>query len=163
MANKIQKITPFLWYNDNAEEAANFYVSIFDNSKINVVSRYGEAGAKASGRKAGSVMTVDFDLDGQSFTALNGGPHFQFNPAVSLVINCDTQEEIDYFWEQLSAGGRIDQYGWLQDKFGLSWQVVPAALSEWVRDDAKSDKVMAALLPMKKLDLQTLQQAYDKA
>ena len=153
----MQKITPFLWYDSQAEEAANFYVSIFKNSKVRNVTRYQEASAKASGRPAGTVMTVDFQLDGQSFVALNGGPHFKLNEAVSFVINCATQEEIDYFWGKLTAdGGQEVECGWLKDKFGLSWQVVPVELADLIK---KSDKVMAALMQMKKLDIGELKRA----
>lgn len=159
----MQKITPFLWFDDNAEEAANFYVSVFKNSKIGEVSRYGDAGEQAAGRPAGTVMTVDFHLDGQDFVALNGGPHFKFTEAISFVVNCETQEEIDYFWEKLSGGGEEVQCGWLKDKYGLSWQVVPTVLGEMMQDkDAeKADRVMKAMLQMKKLDIATLKQAYD--
>lgn len=159
----MQKITPFLWFDDNAEEAANFYVSVFKNSKIGEVSRYGDAGEQAAGRPAGTVMTVDFHLDGQDFVALNGGPHFKFTEAISFVVNCETQEEIDYFWEKLSGGGEEVQCGWLKDKYGLSWQVVPTVLGEMMQDkDAeKADRVMKAMLQIKKLDIATLKQAYD--
>jgi predicted 3-demethylubiquinone-9 3-methyltransferase (glyoxalase superfamily) len=153
----MQKITPFLWYDSQAEEAASFYVSIFKNSKVGNVTRYEEASSKASGQPAGSVMTVDFQLDGQSFVALNGGPTFKLNEAVSFVINCATQEEIDYFWEKLTAdGGQEVECGWLKDKFGLSWQVVPVELTDLIK---KSDKVLPALLQMKKLDISELKRA----
>lgn len=153
----MQKITPFLWYESQAEEAANFYVSIFKNSKVVNITRYEEASAKASGQPAGTVMTVDFQLDGQSFVALNGGPHCKLNEAVSFVINCATQEEIDYFWEKLTAdGGQEVECGWLKDRFGLSWQVVPVELTGLIK---KSDKVMTALMQMKKLDLGELRRA----
>jgi predicted 3-demethylubiquinone-9 3-methyltransferase (glyoxalase superfamily) len=153
----MQKITPFLWYDSQAEEAANFYVSIFKNSKLGNITRYNEESAKASGRPAGSVMTVDFQLDGQSFVALNGGSVFKLTEAVSFVINCATQEEIDYFWEKLTAdGGQEVECGWLKDKFGLSWQVVPVELTDLIK---KSDKVLPALLQMKKLDLAELKRA----
>jgi len=152
-----QKITPFLWYADQAEEAANFYTSIFKNSKINTVTRYSDAGPGPKG----SVMTASFEIEGQEFVALNGGPVYKFTPAVSFVINCDTQEEVDHFWEQLSTGGRIDRCGWLTDKFGLSWQVVPKALIELLRDPdpAKSKRVMEAMLQMTKIDIPTLKKA----
>ena len=152
-----QKITPFLWYTDQAEEAANFYTSIFKNSKINTVTRYSDAGPGPKG----SVMTASFEIEGQEFVALNGGPVYKFTPAVSFVINCDTQEEVDHFWEQLSTGGRTDRCGWLTDKFGLSWQVVPKALIELLRDPdpAKSKRVMEAMLQMTKIDIPTLKKA----
>jgi predicted 3-demethylubiquinone-9 3-methyltransferase (glyoxalase superfamily) len=161
----MQKITPFLWFGDKAEEAANFYTSIFKNSKIGTITRYREAAANASGRPAGSVMTVVFQLNGQEFIALNGGPHFQFNEAVSLVVNCETQAEIDEYWEKLSSGGQESQCGWLKDKYGLSWQVVPTALGKWLSDSnpEKSARVMGAILKMGKLDVERLQDAYDHA
>ena len=152
------RITPFLWFNDNAEEAARFYVSIFDDSKILLVTHYGETGPGPKG----SVMTVKFQLAGQEFVALNGGPRFQFTEAISFVINCQTQEEIDYYWEKLTAdGGEEVMCGWLADKFGLSWQVGPVQLDEWVTDNdpERADRVMQALLKMKKLDLAELQRA----
>lgn len=157
----MQKITPFLWYEDQAEEAANYYVSIFKNSKVLSVSRYSEAGAQAAGRPKGSAMTVEFELDGQNFVGLNGGPHFKFTEAVSFVVNCETQEEIDHFWEKLSAGGAEVQCGWLKDKYGLSWQVVPTILAELLgdKDPEKAQRVMKAMLQMKKLDIETLKQA----
>ena len=161
MKTKItQKITPFLWFNDNAEEAASLYVSLFANSKILNVARYGDAGPGPSG----SVMTVKFQLAGLEFVALNGGPHFTFTEAVSLVVNCETQAEIDEFWEKLSAdGGEKSRCGWLKDRFGLSWQIVPAALEEMVTDEhpVRSQRVMAAMLQMEKMDLAALQKAYD--
>jgi predicted 3-demethylubiquinone-9 3-methyltransferase (glyoxalase superfamily) len=159
----MQKITPFLWYDDKAEEAANFYVSIFKNSRVLNVTRYEEAGAKASGRPVGSVMTADFELDGQEFVALNGGPHFKFTEAISLVVNCETQAEIDEFWERLSEGGKKSRCGWLKDKYGLSWQVVPTILGELYqsKDPEKSERVMKAMLQMDKLDIATLKQAYE--
>ena len=151
-------ITPFLWFNSQAEEAANFYVSIFRNSRVSRVTRYGE-GAPAP---RGSVMTVEFELDGQKFTALNGGPHFTFNPAVSFVVTCDTQQELDSYWEALSAGGdpKAQQCGWLADRFGLSWQIVPSILPKLLEgDQARSNRVMQALMPMKKLDVAALKRA----
>lgn len=154
----MQKITPFLWFDDKAEEAAKYYVSIFRNSKLGAVSRYGESAAKASGRPAGSVMTVELQLDGQQFVALNGGPVFKFNESVSFVVNCGTQAEIDHYWEKLSAGGEEVQCGWLKDKYGLSWQVVPNILPKLMQGK-KADKVMAAILTMKKLDIATLERA----
>lgn len=152
-----QKITPFLWYTDQAEEAAKFYTSIFKNSQIKTVARSGEGGPGP----AGSVMTIAFEIEGQEFVALNGGPLFKFTPAVSFVINCETQEEVDNFWEKLSAGGKTDRCGWLTDKFGLSWQVVPTALVELIRDPdpAKSKRVMQAMLQMTKIDIQGLKKA----
>src|SRR2546430_707284 len=146
----MQKITPFLWFDDKAEEAANFYVSIFKNSKIDGIARYGEEGAQASGRPAGTVMTVEFQLDGQEFIALNGGPHFKFSEAISFVVNCETQEEVDKFWEKLSAGGEKSRCGWLKDKYGLSWQIVPTVLGEMMKDKdaAKSKRVMKAMRQM---------------
>ena len=159
----MQEITPFLWFDDKAEEAANFYVSLFKNSKVANIARYDEAGAKASGRPVGSVMVVDFQLEGQEFAALNGGPIFKFTEAVSFVVNCETQEEVDRFWEKLSEGGEEVQCGWLKDKYGLSWQVVPTVLTEMLKDKdpAKAKRVMEAMLQMKKIDIQTLKQAYD--
>jgi predicted 3-demethylubiquinone-9 3-methyltransferase (glyoxalase superfamily) len=155
------KITPFLWFDGKAEEAANFYVSIFKNAKINSVSRYGDDSPGA----AGTVMTVSFELDGQEFVALNGGPEYTFTPAVSFSIDCATQAEVDHFWDRLTEGGKPIQCGWLQDKFRLSWQVVPSVLPELLQDDddAKSDAVMQAMLKMVKLDIKTLQEAYDRA
>ena len=160
----MRKITPFLWFNDKAEEAANFYVSIFKNSKINGIARYGEEGAEASGRPKGTVMTVEFQLDGQEFVALNGGPHFKFSEAISFVVNCKTQEEVDEFWEKLSAGGEKSRCGWLKDKYGLSWQIVPTVLGEMMKDKdaAKSRRVMKAMLQMDKLDIKKLKQAYEQ-
>jgi predicted 3-demethylubiquinone-9 3-methyltransferase (glyoxalase superfamily) len=159
----MQKITPFLWFDNKAEEAVNFYVSVFRNSKTGGITRYDEQGAKASGRPKGTVMTIEFTLDGQEFVALNGGPHFKFTEAVSFVVNCETQEEIDEFWEKLSAGGEKSQCGWLKDKYGLSWQVVPTVLGELFqsKDAEKSERVMKAMLQMGKLDIKTLKQAYE--
>src|SRR5687767_9863337 len=158
-----QRITPCLWFDDQAEEAAAFYTSIFRNSKIVKVTRYGEAGREIHGRRAGTVMTVEFELDGQSFTALNGGPIFKFNEAISLQVICETQEELDYYWEKLSEGGdkTAQQCGWLKDKYGLSWQVVPRVLIEMIGDpvSAKSERVMEAMLQMKKLDIDKLKRA----
>jgi len=163
MPKAIQRITPFLWFDDQAEAAANFYVSIFKNSKIGSITRYDEEAAKAAGRPKGSVMTVAFDLDGQDFTALNGGPLFKFTEAISLVVNCQTQEEVDHFWEKLSAGGEEVQCGWLKDRFGVSWQVVPTVLVEMLqdKDPEKSKRVMAAMLKMKKIDIEPLKKAYE--
>ena len=155
------KITPFLWFDGNAEEAVNFYVSVFENAKFLNVSRY----AEDSPGPVGSVMTVHFELEGQEFIALNGGPQFTFTPAISFSIDCKTQEEVDTFWERLSEGGHPGQCGWLQDKYGLSWQVVPSLLPELLQDDddEKSDAVMQAMLKMTKLDIKTLQETYDRA
>ncbi len=161
----MQKITPFLWFDDKAEEAANFYVSIFPNSKIGKITRYSEESSNASGRPPGSVMTVAFHLDGQEFIALNGGPHFRFNEAVSFVVNCETQAEIDDRWAKLSSGGQESQCGWLKDKYGLSWQLVPTALSKWLSDASpeQSRRVMQAILQMRKIDMHRLQEAFDHA
>jgi len=157
-----QKIAPCLWFDGQAEEAARFYVSVFKNSKINEINYYGKAGHEAHGRPAGSVMTVAFELDGQSFVALNGGPHFKFDEAISFQVYCDTQDEIDYYWDALSKGGQERPCGWLKDKFGLSWQVVPVALLDMMldRDTEKSGRAMNAFLQMKKFDLAALKQAY---
>ena len=158
-----QKITPCLWFDNEAEEAARFYVSIFANSRIGRIGRYGKAGHEIHGREAGSVMTVEFELEGQRFVALNGGPHFRFSEAISFQVHCDTQEEIDFFWSRLSEGGEEGPCGWLKDRFGLSWQVVPSALPEMLMDaDAeKSQRVTEAFLQMKKFDLAALRRAYD--
>lgn len=158
----MEKITPCLWFDDNAEEAVDFYVSIFKNSRIKKVARYGEAGAKASGRPTGSVMTISFQLEGQDFLALNGGPVFIFTPAISLMVNCKTQKEIDELWKKLSADPDAEQCGWLRDKFGVSWQIVPAIIGKMVADEdtKRADRVMQAVLQMKKLDIQTLEKAY---
>jgi len=163
MPKTTQKITPFLWFDSQAEEAASFYVSIFKQSRIGAITRYDDEGSKAAGRPKGSVMTVEFELDGQKFTALNGGPHFKFTEAISLVVNCDDQKEVDHFWGKLSAGGQEVQCGWLRDRFGLSWQVVPTALIEMLqdKDPEKSKRTMAAMLKMKKLDVDALKRAYD--
>lgn len=162
----MQKITSNLWFDTQAEEAAKYYVSIFKNSKIGRVSRYGKEGYEIHGRPAGSVMTVEFNLEGQTFVALNGGPHFKFNEAISFIVNCETQNEIDYYWNKLSEGGdpKAQQCGWLKDKFGLSWQVVPTIIDDMVADpdSRKSGAVMKALLQMKKLDIQKLKEAYNQ-
>ncbi len=160
----MQKITPFLWFDDKAEEAVKFYVSIFKNSRIGNTTRYGEEEAVASGRPKGSVMTVTFQLHGQEFMALNGGPHFKFSEAISFIVNCQTQQEVDELWERLSEGGKKGQCGWLKDKFGLSWQIVPTVLGKMLRDkDAeKTKKVMKAMLQMEKIDIKSLKQAYDQ-
>jgi predicted 3-demethylubiquinone-9 3-methyltransferase (glyoxalase superfamily) len=157
----MQRITPFLWFDHQAEEAAKFYVSVFKNSKIGKIARYDEAGSKAAGRPIGSVMTVGFRLDGQEFVALNGGPIFQFSEALSLVVNCKTQGEVDHYWKKLSAGGKEVQCGWLKDKYGVSWQVVPTVLGELLsgKDAAKTHRVMEAMLQMVKLDIKKLKAA----
>ncbi len=157
-----QKISTCLWFDTQAEEAANFYVSVFRNGKINAVSRYGEAGHERHGRKAGSVMVVEFEIEGRTFTALNGGPHFTFNEAVSLVVSCDSQEEIDHFWNALTEGGKESQCGWLKDKFGLSWQIVPSQLPQIMGngDAAARERVITAVMAMKKFDISALQSAY---
>jgi predicted 3-demethylubiquinone-9 3-methyltransferase (glyoxalase superfamily) len=156
----MQKITPFLWFDDQAEEAARFYTSIFKNSKMLDVSRYGDAGPGPKGR----VMVARFQLEGQDFLALNGGPQFKFTEAVSFVVNCETQAEVDYFWEKLSEGGKASQCGWLRDKFGLSWQIVPTAMGKLFggKDPAKSQRAMQAMLQMTKIDIAALQRAYDQ-
>ena len=158
----MQKIAPCLWFDDNAEEAVKFYTSLFKNSKILQISHYGEAGSRVAGRPKGSIMTITFQLDGQDFMALNGGPHFKFTPAISLMVNCATQAEIDEYWDKLSAGGETQPCGWLTDRFGVSWQIVPTALAQMMRDDQaeKSERVMEAILEMEKLDLPTLEKAY---
>ena len=155
----MQKITPFLWFDDKAEEAMKFYVSIFKNSKVGKVTRYGDAGPGPKG----SVMSVTFELNGQEFYALNGGPVFKFNQAISFFVNCETQAEIDEFWEKLSAGGRKDQCGWLQDKYGLSWQIVPSILGKLLGDPdpVKSNRVMEAMMKMHELDIAKLKQAHE--
>jgi predicted 3-demethylubiquinone-9 3-methyltransferase (glyoxalase superfamily) len=156
----MQKITPFLWFNDQAEEAMSFYTSIFKNSKIVSVSRYGDAGPGPKG----SVMTGTFQLEGQEFMALNGGPQFTFTEAISLFVNCETQNEVDELWEKLSEGGEKSRCGWLKDKYGLSWQIIPSALGEMLgdQDPEKSKRVMEAMLQMSKIDIKTLEQAYDQ-
>jgi len=157
------RISVCLWFDDQAEEAAKFYVSIFENSRIGRIARYDRATATAAGRPEGSVMTVEFELDGQELMALNGGPVFKFTEAMSLVVSCGTQDEVDHFWEKLSAGGREVQCGWLKDRFGVSWQIVPTVLPEMLqdKDPEKSKRVMAAMLTMKKIDVQTLTNAYE--
>jgi len=159
-----QKITPFLWFDDKAEEAAKFYTSIFKNSKIGKTTRYDEEAGEATGRPAGSVMTVEFELEGHQFVGLNGGPMFKFSEAISFVVNCETQEEVDYFWSKLSAGGEESRCGWVRDKFGLSWQVVPVVLIEMLadKDAAKAKRVMHAMLQMDKIDIPTLKKAYEQ-
>ena len=160
----MQKITPCLWFDKNAEEAVKFYTSIFKNSKVLNVSRYTEAGYDVHHMPAGSVLTVEFELNGQRFTALNGGPVFKFNEAISFQVGCDTQEEVDYYWEKLSQDGdkNAQQCGWLKDKFGLSWQVVPKVLGALLKDGRRAGMVMQALLQMKKLDIKRLQEAYER-
>jgi predicted 3-demethylubiquinone-9 3-methyltransferase (glyoxalase superfamily) len=159
-----QKITPCLWFDDRAEEAAKFYTAIFENSKILNIARYGEAGYEVHGKPAGTVMTVAFELNGQRFTALNGGPMFKFNEAISFQVDCETQKEVDYFWEKLSEGGdeKAQQCGWLKDKFGASWQIIPRILAEMLSDtDAeKSQRVMTSMLQMKKINVEALRCAY---
>jgi predicted 3-demethylubiquinone-9 3-methyltransferase (glyoxalase superfamily) len=161
----MQKINPCLWFNDEAEEAVEFYTSIFSNSRIVSISRYGEAGYEIHRRPAGSVMTAEFELDGQAFTALNGGPIFKFSEPISLQIMCETQKDVDYYWERLTEGGdeSAQQCGWLKDKYGLSWQVVPTILSELLNDPdpAKSQRTMTAMLQMKKIDIEGLRRAYN--
>ncbi|HTO86890.1 MAG TPA: VOC family protein [Thermoanaerobaculia bacterium] len=152
------KITPFLWFDNNVEEAMNFYISIFKNAKVIEVNRYGDAGPGPKG----TVMTAAFQIEGQDFVGLNGGPHFKFTEAISFVVNCKDQQEVDYFWEKLSAGGTTSQCGWLKDKFGLSWQIVPNALLELLRDKdpAKSQRVMKAMLGMTRIEIKGLKDAY---
>ncbi len=163
--HRIRSIQPFLWFDHQAEQAAQFYTGVFDNSKIISVQRYGVEGREIHQRPPGSAMTVAFELDGHPFTALNGGPVFKFNEAISFVVLCDTQPDVDYFWEKLSEGGdpKAQQCGWLKDRFGVSWQVVPAAMLELLGgpDSAKSGRAMNAMLQMKKLDLAALKRAYD--
>ena len=161
----MQKNTPFLWFDDQAEEAADFYVSLFKNSKINGVSRYeNEESANLSGKPLGSVMVVHFELDGQTFTALNGGPHFKFTEAISFVVNCETQDEVDFFWENLGAGGTPGQCGWLKDRYGVSWQIVPTVMDELMSGDTeKAKRVMGAMLRMTKIEIKGLQAAYEIA
>ena len=163
MARGRQRITAFLWFDTQAEEAANFYVSIFEKSRVTGTTRYDDEGARASGRPKGSVMTVAFELDGQELTALNGGPIFKLTEAISLVVKCQTQAEVDHFWEKLSAGGQQVQCGWLKDRFGVSWQVVPTVLLRMLqdKDPAKAKRVMAAMLQMKKINIDGLKRAYE--
>ena len=156
----MQRITPFLWFDDKAEEAVNFYISIFKNSKIGTITRYGEGGPGPKG----AVMSATFQLEGQKFIALNGGPQFTFSPAISFFVNCETQEEVDELWEKLSEGGEKQRCGWLKDKYGVSWQIIPSALGELLqaKDSEKSKKVMKAMLQMDKLDIESLKQAYEQ-
>ncbi len=155
----INQIAPCLWFDNQAEEAANFYTSIFENSKIENISRYGKEGLEIHGQKEGTVLTVAFQINGQSFTALNGGPVFKFTEAISFQVFCETQEEIDYYWNNLAEGGEEDQCGWLKDRFGVSWQIVPSILPELMSDPARAGKVMSAFLQMKKFDIEKLKQA----
>lgn len=159
----MQTIIPCLWFDNQAEEAVNFYIALFPNSKIKTIARYDEEGAQIAGKPKGSVMTVTFELKGEEFMALNGGPVFSFSPAISFMVNCDTQGEIDHFWDRLSEGGEQQQCGWLKDKFGVTWQIVPTALGELMRqgDAVKSRRMMHALLQMKKLDIAALKEAYN--
>ena len=161
----LQRIVPCLWFDDQAEEAAQYYVGIFKNAKINHIARYAKAGQEIHQRPPGSVMVVEFTLDGQTFTAINGGPIFKFNEAVSLQIYCESQEEVDYYWDKLTAGGdpKAQQCGWLKDKYGLSWQVVPANMDEFFKDHTspKTERAMTAMLQMKKLDIAKLKRAYE--
>jgi predicted 3-demethylubiquinone-9 3-methyltransferase (glyoxalase superfamily) len=159
----MQKITPFLWFDHQAEEAAKFYTSVFKNSKVGRILRYDEASAKGAGRPVGSVLTIEFEIAGQKFTALNGGPEFKFNESISFLVNCETQNEVDYFWEKLLAdGGQESQCGWLKDKFGVSWQITPTVLIDMLNDkDAKkAERVMKAMMEMQKIDIKTLKEAY---
>jgi predicted 3-demethylubiquinone-9 3-methyltransferase (glyoxalase superfamily) len=156
-----QKITPFLWFDHQAEEAATFYTAIFKNSRIETATRYGDAGPGPKG----SAMTIAFELDGLKFVALNGGPQYQFNPAISFVVNCETQQEVDHYWEKLTAGGKEIQCGWLVDKYGVSWQIVPTVLIDMLRDEnaARTQRVMKAMFQMKKIDIAGLKAAYDQS
>jgi predicted 3-demethylubiquinone-9 3-methyltransferase (glyoxalase superfamily) len=162
----MQKIIPCLWFDDKAEEAATFYASVFKNSKIGDVTRYGKEGYEIHRREAGSVLTVEIEIEGQKFVALNGGPVFKFNEAISFQVRCETQKEIDYYWENLSEGGdkQAQQCGWLKDKYGVSWQIVPIVLGKMLqdKDTKKSDRVMKALLQMRKLDVMALMRAYEE-
>jgi|SRR3954447_11717396 len=159
----MQKITPFLWFDDQAEEAAKFYTSIFSNSKIGRIFRHTAEAAEKTGRPVGSVLTIEFEIESQKFVALNGGPQFKLNESVSFVVNCETQDEVDYFWEKLTTdGGEESACGWLKDKFGLSWQVTPTVLIDMLhdKDSEKSERVMHAMLQMQKIDIKTLKEAY---
>ena len=161
MAQRFRRITPFLWFDKNAEEAVRFYVSVFKNSRIGQVTHYTKESSDASGQQQGSVMTIAFELDGEAFTAINGGPHFTFNEAVSFVVNCESQDEIDYYWEKLGEGGDPKSHvcGWLKDRFGLSWQITPSELPELMSTPGKTAAVMKEVLKMKKIDLATLRRA----
>ena len=159
----MQKITPFLWFDDHAEEAVKFYTSIFSNSKIGRIFRYTEEAAEKTGRPVGSVLTIEFEIEGQKFVALNGGPQFKFNESVSFVVNCETQDEVNYFWDKLTAdGGEESACGWLKDRFGVSWQVTPTVLIDMLhdKDSQKSERVMHAMLQMQRIDIKTLKEAY---
>jgi predicted 3-demethylubiquinone-9 3-methyltransferase (glyoxalase superfamily) len=160
----VQKISPFLWFDNQAEEAVNFYVSVFNNSRVGKVTRYDEESSKASGKPEGSVMTIDFQLEGQDFIALNGGPHFKFTEAISFSVDCKTQEEVDELWEKLTKGGEEGPCGWLKDKYGLSWQIVPTVLVEMLQDEdaEKAKRVSRAMLQMKKFDIEALKRAYEE-
>ena len=162
MAKLKQKISPCLWFDTEAEDAAEFYTSVFENSAIKQISRYGNAGREVHGKEPGTVMVVEFEIEGQTFTALNGGPHFKFNEAVSFQVMCDTRAEIDYFWSKLSQDGREGQCGWLKNKYGLSWQVVPSELPELIADTsgARLDRVIGAVMQMKKFDIEALKHAH---
>jgi predicted 3-demethylubiquinone-9 3-methyltransferase (glyoxalase superfamily) len=164
--DKVQKINPFLWFGYQAEDAVKFYVSIFKNSKIGITTRYGKEGYEIHRMEEGTIMTVDFEIEGQKFVALNGGPMFKFNEAISFQVNCDTQEDIDYYWERLCENGdeKAQQCGWLKDKYGVSWQIVPTILAKMMQDQDidKSQKVMKKMLQMQKLDIKTLCQAYEE-
>lgn len=163
MTISANRITPCLWFDTRAEEAATFYVSVFSDSRIRKISRYPEGGEEIHGKQAGSVMTVEFEIEGQRFVALNGGPQFTFDEAISFQVHCETQGEVDHFWDALGEGGEESQCGWLRDKFGLSWQVIPNALPEMLsdKDPEKRDRVMNAMLQMKKLDIPALKRAYE--
>ncbi|HZD12827.1 MAG TPA: VOC family protein [Candidatus Binatus sp.] len=158
----MQRITPNLWFDKQAEEAAKFYVSVFKNSKITSIARYSEAGAKASGVPKGTVMTVAFQMDGQDFVGLNGGPIFKFTEAISFIVNCKNQEEVDWYWKKLSEGGEVGVCGWLKDKYGVSWQVVPTILVEMLmdKDPRKAERVMSTMLQMKKIEIEPLKKTY---
>lgn len=164
MQKQLQRITPFLWFNDRAEQAAEFYTSIFNDSKIRMVTHYNAESATASGMSKGAVMTVAFLLDGQEFVAINGGPHFKFSEAISFVVNCESQQEIDHYWDKLSAGGdpTAQRCGWLKDRYGVSWQIVPSAIGQWLSspDAEQSARVAQAMFKMKKIDMNVLQQVY---
>ena len=163
MNTRFQRITPFLWFDDNAQEAVDFYLGVFDDARILAITHYNRESALAAGRKEGSVMTIAFELDGQRFTALNGGPHYRFNEAISLVVHCQSQQEVDKYWDRLSRGGdeQSQQCGWLKDRFGVSWQIVPTVLPELLSqpDADKARRAMQALLGMKKIDVLALEQA----
>ncbi|MFD1039837.1 VOC family protein [Virgibacillus byunsanensis] len=165
MTNKIQRITPNMWFDSQAEEAAKFYTSIFDNSKIGRINYYGKEGYEIHGQPEGTVITVEFELEGQKFVALNGGPYFEFNEAISFIVNCESQEEVDFYWNNLSEGGdeKAQQCGWLKDKYGVSWQVIPTILTEMLRDPdpEKSGRVMKVMLQMKKINIRKLEEAYE--